>query len=614
MDMLDLFSSMLVQASHNSPVEILIGDDIDGVVHKLAKTLKIGRGNEEPKDLQIEAVKRFWSTGRIDTLRGARLVAFGLAVTPFGDRRCLMEDKEFFGFALNGIDSWKGTPRQFRKCYQGLVRSYFDYDGVARTTPEVGKVNWRKLRDYLNQHAMTIRDSSLNPDWVLCSISNVGLFTESPCTTYASELAAGNNDHVSEIRQLLGISDSSWFTWELIHAQIKHATELNDKEFQAAVSGLLRLLGGNRVLRDRSLQILLNRYVKIPQPPQHAGLKDYAVASWGNPWLSSNQDAWGGVDSNARLMVSNWLKLEFIELFFTKLTEDHLGDTRRVKFWAKYVPAIEEIHFALGSHAMDSHDKDFVELREKLEGLTVELKDSIRKNNAFIMRVGDLLAVEFSGESNAFYGYSVNNGIPFDLKKPVSTPVNGKNSLKQSKHKLKLSHQDNVLGYADWEDRFEEELRAKFGLRPGVASPNRMTVTPVWNDVLDAPFQQHAQPPRTLSVDLAVPVNSKASTTQSIKLMQPSQSEQIAIQQPIPPAALGTNAAYQPAPFTLNRPFTMDNLIEFSMRTGYGVQDRSDKGGAVWVTAPNHIENIRQVLSDWGFSYAIGKGWWKKIV
>lgn len=590
---------MLVQASQNSPVEILIGDDIDGVVHKLAKTLKFGRGNEEPKDLQIEAVKRFWNTGRIETLRDARLVAFGLAVTPFGDRRCLMEEKELFGFALNGIDSWQGTPRQFRKCYQGLVRSYFDYDGVARKTPEIGKVNWRKLRDYLNKHSTTIRDSSLNPDWVLCSISNVGLFSESPCTSYAKELAAGNNDHVNDIRQLLGISDSSWFTWELILAQIKHATELNHEEFQASVSGLLRLLGGNQVLRDRSLQILLNRYVKIPHPQQHAGLKDYAVVSWGNPWLSSNQDAWGGVEDNARLMVSNWLKLEFIELFFTKLTEDHLGDTRRVKFWTKYVPAIEEIHFALGTYAMESHDKDFVELRKKLDGLIVELQDSVGKNNAFIMRVGDLLAVEFSGQSNAFYGYSVKNGIPFDISKPVKTPVNWKNSLKHSKNKLKLSHQDNILGHGNWEDRFEEQLRINFGLRPGIASANRASVTPVWNDVSTSNLQPNI-------------LNEKISLDHSIVNVS-SNTEQTVNRRTVPISTSDNNTEYRPKPFPINRPYTMDNLLEFSLHTGYGVQDRSNRGGAIWVTAPNHIEHVRKVLSDWGFSFALGKGWWKKV-
>jgi hypothetical protein len=164
-------------------------------------------------------------------------------------------------------------------------------------------------------------------------------------------------------------------------------------------------------------------------------------------------------------MVGDWLKLEFIELFFTKLAEDGLSDTRRVNFWKKYVPLIENIHFALGSNAYFSDDCDFVELRTKLKGLFVMLKDSRPLNNAFVMTMGDLVAVEFSGESNAFYGYSKTQGLPFNLAHPVrSSPVNGPHSLKNKRCVLYLTHQDNVHGYSDWEERFKSELYEKFRL------------------------------------------------------------------------------------------------------------------------------------------------------
>lgn len=607
MDLLNLFSSMLNQAALNSPVEVRASDDIDKVLLALEKQVKSGGRNDEPKDLQIEAVRRFWKIGHVDTLREARLVAFGLAVTPWEDRRSLMEDKRLFGSALDAVDAWQGAPRQYRKCYQGLVRSYFDYDGMGRSTPDVGKVNWHQLRDYLNSNAASIRDASLNPDWVSCTLSNTGLFTETPCAAYGPDLLAGNSDLVGEIRKLLGISDGSWFTRELIIAQIRQATQLGDQAFHAAVSGLLRLLDGNEVLRDRGLQILLDRYALIPHTPHHPSLRDYAVACWGNPWLPSNQDRWGGVQTAARQMVSNWLKLEFIELFFTKLAQDGLSDTRRVKFWAKYVPAIEEIHFALGPHAMYSRERDFVELRDKLKGLIVPLQDNIAANNAFIMTMGDLVAVEFSGASNAFYGYSVKNRLPFDLTQPVRTPVDGQNSLKNSSKALYLRHQDNVLGFNGWEGRFQDELRTKFNIRPGVTSPRRVVVERRWNDAPEPPPPQSPQAPLTAVRPLA-PAASAMPTPRTFTAPAPTPTPT-----PVPKSTAPALAAQQSALFDPDLPFTMANLHEACMRIGASVQDRSDKGGALWVLAPAHLPHIRELLTKWGFQFTLGKGWWKKF-
>src|SRR5690606_38958218 len=86
-----------------------------------------------------------------------------------------------------------------------------------------------------------------------------------------------------------------------------------------------------------------------------------------------------------------------------------------------------------------------------------------------------LVAVEFSGESNAFYGYSLNRALPFDLTKPVrSAPVNGRNSLKNDARILYLRHQDNVSGYPHWEDRFKDELRDNFGISTNAASTKKV--------------------------------------------------------------------------------------------------------------------------------------------
>lgn len=605
---------MLTRANNVSPVDIRSSSDINDVLLQLELQVKSGGKSVEPLDKQIEAVKRFFQTGRIGSLRDARRVAFGLVISATPNRPCLMEERELFGEALNEFDRWKvqSTPRQYSKCYQGLVRSYFDYDGRSRHTPEAGKINWRKLRDYLNDNATRIRSESINPDWVTCATNNVALFGEFPCEAYGKELLNGRESYVNEIRRLLGISNTSWFTEELILARLIEATRLDHPAFQQAISALLRLLDGNKVLQSAGLKILLNRYVQVPMKPQHHELKEFSVACWGNPWLPSNNDSWGGISDEARQMVTEWLSHEYIELFFTKLAQDGLSDTRRVKFWSKYVKSIDSMYFALGAKARSPDERDFVELRHKLDGLTVELHDSNVNNNAFIMKMGNLLAVEFSGQSNAFYGYNTSGRMPFDLSQPVRTPVNVRNSLKLSSHAMKLSHQDNILGYADWEDRFEYELRTKFDIRQGRASTSRPSSPTLFHQIETKTIE-----PSTSFVEIPVFQILKKSEPSSHHIGDPEKSPLTASSRPPATATSGSTSDAQES-FPLisilkNRPFSMRNLLDLSVRTGYKIQDRTDIGGVLWVWAPNDIEHISEILNAWGFKYTAAKCWWKQL-
>lgn len=605
MDPLALLSDLLRQSSSQSSVSMRHCTEIDGVLAELEKRARSGGSNYEPRDLQVEAVKKFWVTGGFASLREARLMSFGLAVRPWNDRRCLMEEPERFGVVLKGLREWESSPRQFRKCYQGLVRSYFDYDGLGRDVPATGRRNWRQLQAYLGEKAKLIRDSTVNPDWVGCALENKGLFSEAPCAAYAQDLLDGREDRVKSVRELLGITDASWFTRELVLSRLARACGLDHATFTKLVGRLIALLGGNEVLRDRGLQMMLDRYARVPQTPQHPGLKDYSVNAWGNPWLPSNEHRWGGVTEEARQMVGDWLKLEFIELFFTKLAQDGLSDTRRVKFWAKYVPLIENIHFALGTHAMYSRERDFVELRTRLKGLTVNLEDNKPVNNAFVMTMGDLVAVEFSGESNAFYGYSVKRSLPFDLSKPVrNAPVNGKNSLKNDARVLYLRHQDNVHGYSDWEDRFKEELQDKFGLIPGRQAGRRVVSSPA--PAAPAPRAQPA----------VAPLRSAPSAT---SLTRPNISSQSAgvLRSPTAPVQPQATQSPPPAPERRALPtpafevYSEENIRRLARRHNASIDDRREKGGALWLLMGDAPE-ARRILKAWGFQYSEGKGWWKK--
>ncbi|CAN1528863.1 EH signature domain containing protein [Burkholderiaceae bacterium] len=630
MNPLSLLSGLLSQASQAAPVSLRESHDIDRVLSEQKTYAKNGSRNFEPKDLQIEAVQKFWSTGRLESLRDARLVSFGLTVCPWGDSRSVIENSSLFGAALDGVSSWKYSPRQFRKCYQGLARSYFDYDIAKTNVSSEGKENWASLREYLRLNVTHIKDEMINPDWVECALENKDLFTNKPCDSFGKELLEGDTERVDQIRNQLGINDASWFTRELIMAQLVQATQLNDEAFPLIVSQLLRLIARNDVLRDPGMKLVLNRYASIPQVSQHVGLKEQVVEWWGNPWLPSNQDRWGGVTNTAREMVSNWLKGEFIDLFFTKLAQDGLSDTRRVRFWEKFIPSINSMQFALGSHAMFSREKDYVELRAKLKGLLISLDDGYAHNNAFIMRIGDLLAVEFSGASNAFYGYSVKRTLPFDLSKPVkSGPVNGRNSLKNDARLLYLRHQDGIHGFSYWEDRFKDELLTNFGIKPGGHKKNNIIgadydtkpkVQPKTSMADDIPSFRSEFTNKTLphSVSASSVTNQFAVVDKRSDGNNP---EETTIKPSSYPNRLEVHPPHRSNPVTptpkspLPTPnseiFNEKNLEKIASRMGGAVDDNRAKGGALWIRATDHNPEGSRVLRSWGFTYKQGKGWWK---
>ena len=548
-DPLSLLKKLLATENYSQPVELRRSDVIDKVLERLTARAKAGGQAHVPKDLQLEAAQRFWHAKHLTSFRDARLVSFGLGLNVEEIGHCLLEDRALFRTLLDEISQWRDVPRQFRKCYQGLVRSYFEYDGMAPNADAVGHKNWLLLRTYLQQNLRYIQDDkTINPEWVDCVRENPNLFSDKPAKTYGQELLQDNSERVDQICKLIGISDASWFMRALLIGQIEAAAQQTDVAFHDLVSRLLQRIADNHVVRSQGLRLILERYIGIAQPPLHVELKEYAAQWWGNPWLSSNQSAWGGVSEAARNMVAQWLAEEFINLFFTKLAEDGLGDSRRVKFWQQYVPSINYIRFALGKNIINSRQTDFVELLDKLEGMIIPLEGAGSSNNAFIMGIDNLIAVEFSGQANAFYGYDKAHSLPFDLNKSVrSGPVNGPNSLKNRSCIVHLRHQDYVLGHAHWEDRFEEELQAKFKIIPSIK-----------NIVQDSDIPQKA-------------------------------------------------ARSTPNPYSNNI-----HLKKFADEIGGSIQDNTAMGGALWVYTKEFNDHADRVLRGSGFHYAAGKGWWKK--
>ncbi|MDO9479796.1 MAG: EH signature domain-containing protein [Hydrogenophaga sp.] len=536
---------------------------IDDVISRLKGYVQ---GSGQPHvhtDHVYQAVLQFWESLRFDNLRDARLISFGMCTPIQPSGSCIMEDRQRFLAVLDmnsGVDQWISTPRSYRRCYQGLVRSYFTYDSQIETASTVGRQNWKQLRDYLSEHSHYINDKINNPGWVIEALKNQQLFSEEPCAQYAKELLSGDSTLVDHMCEQLGIIKASWFMRELILAQVLQATKLAHEEFTVLIPRLLELLGDYPVLRDRGLILVLDRYAKLPLPNPHQMLTDVAVEWWGNPWLPSNDTRWGGVSTDARKMVSEWLKREFIEAFFTKLAQDGVGDPRRANFWLRYVKSMDNIQFALGATVQNSRDKDFIVLRQRMKGLTTDLLATDSSNNAFVMTMGNLIAVEFGDMGNAFYGYDRSSGLlPFDMSEPVFTKMNVKNSLKHSSCSMWLNHKDGIHGWTRWEEMFEATIREHYGISSGAASTPTARATPA---------------PRTPPKPAATP--SLASTDTVL-------------------------------------PYSRDALNRFASMRNLRVDDFASNGigGNLWVRTNDDDFQVSKVLRSWNFKYKPDKGWWK---
>lgn len=576
MSALDRLAGLLRSGAETGQRPLSSNSGIDAVIAQLERHARSGTQAAVPQDLQHQAVQHFWEAQQFENLKDARLVSFGMCVPSRPSGPCIMEDRQRFQAVLDtqtGVDQWLDAPRWYRRCYQGLVRSYFTYDAKIENASAIGRKNWGDLGDYLHDRNRNIVDNSFNPQWVDTAVANVQLFGEEPCAPYAAAVLQGDSSAVDNLCEQLGIVKASWFLKELVLAQVKQATKLSHERFNVLIPKLVELLGGNRVLRDRGLILILDKYASVAQPKISEPLRNAAVDWWGNPWLPSNETRWGGVLPAAREMVSEWLKREFIEAFFTKLAEDGVGDQRRANFWLRFVKSMDNIQFALGAKALYSSDKDFAALRQKMKGLYTELKTTDSSNNAFVMTMGDLVAVEFGGMGNAFYGYDTRTTLPFDLSQPVVTAKNAKNSLKHSQRILWMQHQDGIKGWSRWEEMFEATLIKEFDIKPNTVprrAPVRMPSPPTRPHQVAAPRVAPPHPPV------------RSTVTQST-----------------PTSAVATEE------------FCLATLASFVRSRGLAVTDLSERNGNLWVRTDDHDLQVNKKLLDWNFNYKPGKGWWR---
>lgn len=496
-----------------------------------------------------KALLTFLNTGDLPNFIELKYACFGLA-QPVGPRQwSLIDDAERFPAFLKRVDKEKANPRRFRKCFQGLMHSYFSY-GIFDDPSEVAKANWKSLQRYLRGRLSVALSASNMPNWLGTLSDHENLLSPKPCERYAPAMIKGDASELAAAAERVGIASTSWVWQEamLAHTQavVKNS---DDAEYRALMMPLIDLLAGkgdmtlSETVVAQCTALLLIRYTKCKDRTEHAQLRDLAVNHIGNPWL--NRAAWDAYVNNedARKMVDGWLKRRLITDFFALLSQDGSADQRRLNYWLEYEPVIEDMWFVLGTHARTNTSSDFKAMRKRMEG-RLHYLDGIgatSENNAFIMRIGSYMVIEFGVTGNACYVFHLSDfKIDFSQRFIDINRLKGKNNVGRLIHKK-----------ADWEAEFDRWLKPRIG-----------------GDRSDKP---------------------KAGSASAAR--------------PKPVA---------PTPEDVHRTFEMEKLEALAMQRGLAIKDLRSKQGALWVLTHNQNPATNARLEEMGFRYKASKGWWKE--
>jgi EH_Signature domain len=584
MNAVEYLESLLAPAaSFDDPVATAGAITLDHAIARLQQQARSGSSAPVPHDLQLAAVARFWNRPRFESLREARLVSFGLALPgPAGPS--LLDDATRFAAVLEGVDQWLGEPRKFRRCYQGLLRSYFACDTEPTDTPPATRKNWERLRHYLDQRAPAIVDPHVNPDWVTTLVASRHLYSDLPGEPYAAAMLRGDSSGLDTLCECLGIGPGSWFLRRLLQAQIAKATRLGDAAFRKALPALLETLAGHRVLRDRGLELLLERSATIAGLPPHDALRDAALRWWGLPWVPGNQLRWRGVGEAARGMAADWIKAALIDTYFAQCSDDGPGDRRRAEFWKRYVKSMRTVRYVLAPQALRSATYEAAGAHsgwgrfDAIDGLAAELSDAPHAASALVMSMGGALIVEFAAAGDALWAYDLRAALPFDLHTALRSAEGAPNSLRSSRAVMRVEHRDGVDGWRRWEQRCEAALIQQFDLRPG-----------------GAPAQGRSE-----FVDLSDSTSSAA----------PAPAFDAAAGRQRPRDCVGEDVHWQTAEAGVV-PYSRTDLQVLARVHALTLDDQSLHGGKLWVRVDAGDVRIERILARWGFQHAPGTGWWR---
>lgn len=484
--------------------------------------------------------------------RDWRLIAWGLA-DECGKHGRAIEDGELFPVIEAKFDRLIGEGNLTRRMWFGLASSYFS----LRPEQGIGLRQWERLRSLLLQgfeRLRSLRGKQMSPQkWVTVFESQLDVFSCSPGKQLGLALARDQMHEVEEFRYIAQVPTESWLWKSVIDALLQQIQTLGDAEFIARIEPTLRFSGVFPNAADAILAALLQRYAQTNRHEQaHKALKDAALERWGSPQMGSARNRWSvNVAEPVCKMVMRWFAKEDLETFFKLLQGESGVDQDRLDYWLRFVGQIAYTRIVLGGLAANDRSADFVEFRKKNAKRISTLRGGTAEDNAFVMKVGGYIIVEFSKKGNACYVHREAT-LPFDLGRSV---MERDSELKNTKNDpVRIVHNSR------WQGDCDRKL-AGIGIYPDSVS------------IAAKPSNLGKDGGRLLIPGGLLPGDAERGSDGSI------------IQ------------AVQ---------FARSNFFH------YEVQDNRGKGGAFWITSLESNVVVENKFLTLGFSYVPGRGYWIK--
>jgi len=343
-------------------------------LRELKRDLGNSDGGPPSKDVLQASLQRFAATDEIGTFTELKYVCYGVTVPVGGNKWRVIDREPLFDKLLTLVQLKQAQPKQFRRCYQGLLSGYFGFD---RHLPHEGAApqNWVKLRGFLDKQLRPILLATTHrgviPEWLPLLDTHRNLLAQDPCRKYADALARGLTDELKVVCAGLGIPSTSWVWEEALMAYVKLICDRRDGAFHRGLPGVLNLVNGRadlklaETLATKATAMTVERYSRCDDKPEHSDLRDTSLLWIGNPWLK--RTAWDAhVNCEpARQMVEGWIKRRLIKDFFELLTHDGGADPRRLNYWLEWEPQITDMWFVLGGDARSNGSEPFVELKKR---------------------------------------------------------------------------------------------------------------------------------------------------------------------------------------------------------------------------------------------------------
>lgn len=404
-----------------------------------------------------QALKAYRQNGSLVGLRQLRLVCYGC--TQSADGEVLIESREAFEKLLEYVEHYKYRQRSFRKLYRALLASYFSYAADAASL--AGADNREKLRRFLAAQLDSFAMNEFTPDWLLALTKYPDLLDENPAHSLAVAVLQDDWSVVNEIRVRLELDAGCWLMRQLVMAPIQAAQHMDDPAFKERLDSLLLLLNDYPLYADAGLNILLDRYACCAVREMRATLRDFAIGLWGNPWLPAHH--WRCC-TEARNMLSHWLKRQLLGEFFDLLSNDDKANPRRLNFWEIYSADLTGMYFALGRDAYAPGNLPLYKFRSHAKGLIAKLPEEKHGVHTCIMQFEHHHVVEFNRENNVAYFYDTRQGLPsfYFGKGWLEIGAIGVQEITQGADVSRISkpirHQDSRQ--LAWEGKFAHELGA----------------------------------------------------------------------------------------------------------------------------------------------------------